>query len=1026
MRKFFVGALLCALLAPWAASAQEQRGTIEGTVRDQQGGVLPGASVELAGAALIATQTAVTDDRGLYRFLAVPPGQYVVTVTMPGFTSAKSDTVFLSVGLTLRVDLGLSLQGVAETVQVRAESPAIDVASSRTATTINAETFAEIPKGRTFNTVLQMAPGVRSETKSGSAGVGGYQVDGASGSENVFTLDGVDVSNVRRGSLGESDAVPFEFIQEVQVKSGGLDADYGGAMGGVVNVISKAGSDTFRGEANYFYRGSALDSAPRPGYRRLPTDATQAQLFQPPDDDIIRNYPGFTLGGPIFKERLRFFVGYAHESTDTDRSHTYVGNGITKESSQTVTQNRGFGRLDYSPAQSIQMNASYFWNPSRTRGGLLPNDPLVAPSASDLTVQGGFTPSNATSVAFNYIPTSKLLFSARYGYKYLNDKGGAYGKDDSPYLIWQRAYNNGDTPPVPPAYQQAQGYSNVSNTFLTQFDRTTRHNLYLDATWFATIAGQNHQIKGGYMLNRVANEVLNDYIDGRFDVYWGEGYTRGSINNARGPYGYYIWEDGVKLNAQVSGRNQGFYVMDSWQVHPRLTANLGIRFETEYLPPYAKEWEGKAIPNPIEFGWGDKIAPRLGVAWDVRGDGRWKVSSSWGIYNDVLKYEVARGSFGGDYWHSRVYTLNSPDLSKLSASTPASLGSLIIDIDNRTLPINPTTGQLEGIDPDIKPMSHWAFEVTNEYQFAPRDTLVVRYSHKDLRKGIEDIGVLDEFENEQYVTGNPGYGMTSDTGAIGGTTHLGASLVPKAVRDYDAVEVRVTGRRTKFFYSASYTWSRLWGNWAGLANSDENGRSDPNVSRAFDLSPGNFDAKGNNVYGLLATDRPHTLKLFGSYNLDWWGTTTVGLSQIAYSGTPLSSEVTYIVPVFYNGRGDMGRTDALTQTDLFLSHNIPLGGRMSLQLEASIINLFDQDAVTNRVTRINRNGSLSDVEALYDGTVNVVGSINPNGINPATGRVYPSPNLNPIYGLPGASPSTGGASGFQGGRTALLGARLRF
>lgn len=177
---------------------------------------------------------------------------------------------------------------------------------------------------------------------------------------------------------------------------------------------------------------------------------------------------------------------------------------------------------------------------------------------------------------------------------------------------------------------------------------------------------------------------------------------------------------------------------------------------------------------------------------------------------------------------------------------------------------------------------------------------------------------------------------------------------------------------------------------------------------------------------MLATDRPHTLKLFGSYNVDWWGTSTFGLSQIAYSGTPLSSEVTYIVPVFYNGRGDLGRTDTLTQTDLFLSHVIPLGGRMSLQLEASVINLFDQDAIINRVTRINRNGSLSDVEALYNGTVDVVGSINPNGINPATGRVYPSPNLNPIYGLPGASPSTGGASGYQTGRTVLMGARLRF
>ncbi len=101
--------------------------------------------------------------------------------------------------------------------------------------------FEQLPRGRTFNTLLQVAPGVRAESKSGSAGVGGYQFDGASGSENVFIVDGVDVSNIRNASLGVQDAIPFEFVQEVQVKSGGFEAEFGGALGGVVNVISKSG-----------------------------------------------------------------------------------------------------------------------------------------------------------------------------------------------------------------------------------------------------------------------------------------------------------------------------------------------------------------------------------------------------------------------------------------------------------------------------------------------------------------------------------------------------------------------------------------------------------------------------------------------------------------------------------------------------------------------------------------------------------------------------------------------------------------
>jgi hypothetical protein len=561
---------------------------------------------------------------------------------------------------------------------------------------------------------------------------------------------------------------------------------------------------------------------------------------------------------------------------------------------------------------------------------------------------------------------------------------------------------------VPGQYAGAAGFTNVASTFTVQHDLLTRHNVYLDGTFFGTLGGQNHTLKVGYALNRVGDDVLSDYQQGRFDIYWGEGFTRGSIVDARGPFGYYVWEDGVRLNSAVHSRNQGFYAQDSWQVHPRVTLNLGVRFENEYLPPFKAEQEGVKIANPISFGWGDKIAPRFGGAWDVLGDGRWKIASSWVRINDVLKYELARGSFGGDYWHSRVYRLNSPDLARISTSSPDALGALIIDFDNRTVPIN-AQGQLEGIDPDIEPMSHDAFDVSTEYLLGGMTRLTLRYSHKHLRRAIEDIGVLDENESEVYTTGNPGYHLTSDSV----TTATGASLVPKAQRDYDGLEIRIDGRKRNFSYNASYTLSRLYGNWAGLANSDENGRSDPNVSRAFDLSPGNFDSKGQNVFGRLATDRPHALKLFGNYTADWkLGSSSIGLSQVAYSGTPLSSEVTFIVPVFYNGRGDLGRTDAFTQTDLVVKHGFRIGGARRLMLEAFVFNLFDQDSVTNVTTRLNRNGSIptSFVPALYDGTIGDLTRL-------VSGPGGPSPSINPIYKMPLT---------YQSGRTITIGARFQF
>jgi hypothetical protein len=1001
-------ALVLCLGAP--AWAQEQRGALEGTVRDSQGAVLPGATVEARSAALIGVRSVVTDAAGMYRFPALPPGDYLVTATLPGFREAKSQIITLSVGQILKSDLTMALASVSEEVQVTADQTVLDVASARTTTTISAKLIEQLPRGRTFNTLLQVAPGVRQEPKAGSAGVGGYQFDGASGSENVFIVDGVDVSNIRNASLGTSDAIPFEFLQEVQVKSGGFEAEFGGALGGVVNVVSKSGTDKYHGEALYQFSGSALNTGPRGTFRRDPFDVTKAEYFQAVEDDYTQQFTGLTLGGPLLRDKLRFFAGYVPEVYNTDRSINFVtaaGASTVRDSSSKVLRHRGNGRLDYVPFQSLQINASYFWNPFKRTGVLTENDPKVAPPSSDLSVQGGYNQSNATNIGANFMPSSRVLISARYGYKYLNDKGNTYGKDNVPYLVYNTASTNGGVV-VPPQYAGAAGYTNVASTFTIQHDLLTRHNVYLDGTFFGNLAGQNHTLKVGYALNRVANDVLSNYTQGRFNINWGEGFTRGSIVNRRGAYGYYTWQDGVRLNSAVNSRNQGFYVQDAWQLSSRVTINAGVRFEDEFLPPFRSEQEGVKIANPISFGWGDKIAPRVGGAWDVRGDGKWKIASSWVRVNDVLKYELARGSFGGDYWHDHVYTLDSPDLSRLSLSNPGALGTEMIDIDNRTVPIN-AQGQLEGIDPDIDPMSHDAFDVSTEFLVRPTMRLTMRYSHKHLRRAIEDIGVLNEDESEVYTIGNPGYHSTSDAEK----TAAGGSLVPKAQRDYDGFEIRIDGNNRRFAYNASYTLSRLYGNWAGLANSDENGRSDPNVSRAFDLSPGNFDATGHNVYGRLATDRPHTLKLFGNYTHDWkLGSSSVGVSQLAYSGTPLSSEVTFIVPVLYNGRGDLGRTDTFTQTDLMLRHGFHVRGSSRLSLEAFVFNLFDQKAVTNVTTRYNRSGSIpgSYVQSLYDGTIGDVTRL----VNPVNGAV---PSYNAIYNMPLA---------YQSGRTMTLGLRFLF
>ncbi|MEP7342513.1 MAG: TonB-dependent receptor [Acidobacteriota bacterium] len=1046
-------AILLTLAAPLAFS-QENTGSIRGEVKDQTGAAIPGARVTVTSPALVRPLEVTSDNTGAYNFPKLPAGIYSITASQNGFKTVKSEDISVQLGRELTLELSLPTGAVTEQVNISAASEALDVTSSRTATNLTEQFIDNSPRGRNFHSILKAAPGVRPEPKGGNEGVGGIQVDGASGAENAFILDGVEVTDVRKGQLRRADSIPFEFIREVQVKSGGFGAEYGGATGGVINVVTKSGTDAFHGEGAFLFTNSGLNSLGRGYWQPNRTNANVAEFFRAKEDDYRALYPGFSLGGPILKERLHFFTSYFPEIIRTERTVNFVdANGAptsTKSYTQNVKRHYGIGRLDYAPTQKLQINTSYIWTPTKVSGLLPVADGRVAPPANDLSIGGGYTPSSAYTGSVTYTPTSKLVLSARYGYKYLNDKGstlngnyvatlGSYGLPAGPYLIYRTPSSSQTSPAVPAALAGNTNFTNISSTFATLRDITTRHNVYLDGTYSARLFGQQHTLKGGYALNRLANNVEDDFLNGQFDVFWGEAFTRGATVNQRGSYGYYVWQDGIRHNAAVNSRNQGVYVQDSWQVTPHINLNLGVRFENEFLPPYTKSYLGAKVQNPISFGWGDKIAPRLGFAWDVLGTGKWKVSASYGHYFDVMKYEIARGSFGGDYWVSHVYKLDNPNaLASVSKTNPNGAGSLITEYDNRTLEID-SQGNLLSVDPGMKPYEQREFTVTSTHQFATNLVFSARYTRKRLMRAVEDIGVLDANDNEVYITGNPGFGLRDRTlkSLSGQTINLKADqyLVPRAKRQYDGLEFRLDGRLSNGFarglsYFASYTYSRLYGNYAGLANSDENGRSDPGASRAFDLPYGNFDSKGNNVYGPLGTDRPHAFTFYGNYDLKTKaGTTTFGLSQVAYSGTPLTSEATVTVPVFFNGRGDLGRSDVFTQTDLLISHTINLTERVKIKMDANFQNLFNQAAVLNVRSRLNRNGNavISDQQFFTGFDVNQY-FFQP-GTRDAAGNLRTTNLIDQTYGLPGTRASgltPEGSNAYQGIRELRFGFRVIF
>jgi hypothetical protein len=223
-----------------------------------------------------------------------------------------------------------------------------------------------------------------------------------------------------------------------------------------------------------------------------------------------------------------------------------------------------------------------------------------------------------------------------------------------------------------------------------------------------------------------------------------------------------------------------------------------------------------------------------------------------------------------------------------------------------------------------------------EHQMSAHVAVSARFIHKQLDKAVEDIGSVDPQGNDIYVIGNPGYHRATE--ATPGVPY------PKAVRDYDALELVARKQLDRnWALTASYTWSRLYGNYSGLSESDENGLTKPNIGSTFDSALALFGGDGRPLYGRLATDRPHQAKAQFVYTAPFG--LNVGVFELLASGLPVSRYavlVPNIDPVFYAGRGSDGRTPALSQTDLSVQYVLALGERKRLTIGLNVLNLFNQ------------------------------------------------------------------------------------
>jgi hypothetical protein len=1094
---------LLVLFAPYML-AQETTGGIQGVVKDPSGAVVPRAHVVVTGTALVGSKEVVTDSSGYYRFANLPPGVYELTVTAEGFDTLKREKLEIEVGHLPTVDLHLSLGTVKTVVEVSTQGPVIDTTTTENMTNIPQEELQNSPHGITFQSVIQFSPMARNEplagmtingqgsggsggSMPGSSGNGnafGYSIGGASDSESSYLVEGQDTENISGGYSKAN--VPMDFIQEVEMKTSGISAEYGGALGGVVNVILKKGSNNFHGEVFSTYESSGTDANPVNTFLRYdPTDPGNLaarvdpvyQSYQPQKSHFRTVQPGGLVGGPIYKDRLWFIAGFNPLYTGRSRTVNF-GAQDGNAGLQYFTGDRqtyyAYGRLDAAVTQKIRVFGSWLYQYSRATGVSLPiADPIPQESTflntsifSPLTEYshglGSAAPNATYNIGADISLTQKLVSTTRFGYFFDNYHDFGW-PTSTPDLLWNTSGSgatDNSSPagsPLPNSLQQVAGtQTQPYNSSYTLFNSDKHYQFNQDIQYFKGGLWGTHNFKFGYQLNHLVNIINQNgnvplvFIHpgqqnyGPITAAGGASCAKLSAEwptgNCSGLYGFVTVQDFATILESSTGAptpasdwNHALYAQDSWTVGKGLTLDLGIRIEHETLPA-----PGGVKVSSINFPWSDKIEPRLGAAWDPTHQGKMKLFGSYGVVNDVMKLLLAQTSWGAQAYEDCSYPLG-PD------GVAGSGGYQNSDIDvvfknSRACPTaSPTTGAnfggtgappaaltdtgtgvslienanfrpWEPVAPNVKPYRQHEFVIGWDYQLSPGWAVEARYDRRRLDHVIEDSSLSDKVWGEIYTIVNPGEGVNStldgyatflaslgqsfgiqnegyafsNTGYWGPGAAFGTCAscppMPKAIRNYDGVEIRLTRAPSHGLSGMfSYTYSSLWGNYTGLTTTDQTdggitGRNSPDTTRSFDEPFYYFNTKGTSNAGPLPTDRPNVFKGNVSYQLPWKRqTTTFGLFQQFYQGSPVSSYIDLFSGEYNSepyeaayifGRGQyvntttdasgnitLGspyarRTPWFIQSDLNASEAFKIGDQKTVSFEATAINALNQRAVT--------------------------------------------------------------------------------
>jgi hypothetical protein len=990
MALFLASSLALAQVTPTAK--------ITGRVTDAQGAPLPGVSVTGTSPKLVGKAATVTDAEGDFRLFSLPSGIYEVVFSLQGFKTLKREGIVVQLSQEIVLNVKLEQAAIEEQVTVTGMSPLIDVKSTVKGQVMTKEVFMSLPRSRSFDGLLSTAPGVQYDQNTG-----GLSVDGATGTENMWYMDGSDVTQMHVGTL--SQGAVMELVEEVKVTASGYNAEFGGSMGGVVNVITRSGGNAFHGDLYGYYNdnGRLMQGFARQYRRWKPLDIYTLELVN--DDDLYyqhgyardpyKRYEAvFNLGGYIIKDMLWFFGSFNPVYSHQGASRFFLSDPAPQQyypfSNRWWVWNGQF-KLTAAPIKGLRLSASMVNNFSNYLGAIPSRDGTSAKNYAYAN-QGYSYPNISGAITADYSMGNNFLASFRGGYHMTNTDNQRIANRFTTYAFsgTNSQYATDPFYVANPSLLHPNGWLNYGGAWLvTERYKLEKTSANLDATYYLSLGGE-HAWKAGVQMVRDHEDVFNAAPFPHVNISWNQACTALAAYHPgdpaydpsfRGTYGFYTVRSsftspyGYAWN--IKRTSWALYLQDSWTVMGKLTINAGVRTESEYIPNFNAE-SAVTNPKPIKFPFSKKFAPRVGAVYDVFGDSTLKVFATFGIYYDVMKLYQAEGSFGGFKWKTDYYTLDNPNYTLIAASgllndapSQAAGGTYKGTIDFR-MP------SFDTLDPGLKPVSQREISFGAEKKLMEDLSLSVRLVQKHLIRTIEDIGFISP-GGELYYLSNPGSAYVQQ--ALLDNQGPGFWAEPKAKREYYGMNLTLEKRFSHNWQGGiNYTLSRVKGNYGGLSSTDEGGRNSPNVERYFDFWFMMYKLDGTLLDGPLPQDRTHYIKAYGSYAFPFG--LTIGVAGYARSGLPISTQLAVNNAYMYpNGYGDLGRLPWTVWADLYVEQTIKIAGKYNLGLNVQINNVTNTSnwiTADQSPTRIGGGMAISNAQFLsktfdYRAAINAAG-----------------------------------------------------